>query len=204
MNEFKLIYETNIYCCCCISYIFLQNNKILNKVTCCCLQSFFYPHSGFLWKNVVLIRISFEMQTTTGRTEMFKMILFNKFMSSLNILKKFHFKIIKLFQEHFKTIDNDILLQKLMMHWMEYKELMWFRSYLSNRKQIKFKYLVSQVTILYYVQTGNFIKTIFVKFVRNILSVQTHNIRNIFLTAGQQNSWLFQQHCFYFGRENKF
>ena len=39
-------------------------------------------------------------------------------------------------------------------------------------------------------------------FVYNILSVQTHNIRNIFLTAGKQNTWLFQQHCFYFGGEN--
>ena len=25
----------------------------------------------------------------------------------------------------------------------------------------------------------------------NILSIQTHNIRNIFLTAGKQNSWLY-------------
>ena len=37
-----------------------------------------------------------------------------------------------------------------------------------------------------------------------ILSVQTHNVRNIFLTAGQQNSWLFQQHYFYFAGENWF
>ena len=27
-------------------------------------------------------------------------------------------------------------------------------------------------------------------------------VRNIFLKAGQQNRWLFQQHCFYFGSEN--
>ena len=38
----------------------------------------------------------------------------------------------------------------------------------------------------------------------NILSVQTHIIRNIFLTAGKLNSWLFQQHCFYFGGESLF
>ena len=38
----------------------------------------------------------------------------------------------------------------------------------------------------------------------SILSVQTDNIRNIFLTAGKHNSWLFQQHCSYFGGENYF
>ena len=31
----------------------------------------------------------------------------------------------------------------------------------------------------------------------NILSVQTHNIRNIALIAGKQNNWLFQQNCFF-------
>ena len=38
----------------------------------------------------------------------------------------------------------------------------------------------------------------------NILSVQTYSVCNIFLTAGKQNSWLFQQYCFYFGGEYKF
>ena len=35
-------------------------------------------------------------------------------------------------------------------------------------------------------------------FVYNILSVQTHNISNIFLTAVQQNSYLFHQILFIF------
>ena len=38
-------------------------------------------------------------------------------------------------------------------------------------------------------------RTLYSLFVNNILSVQTHNIRNYFLPAGKQNSWLFQKHC---------
>ena len=36
---------------------------------------------------------------------------------------------------------------------------------------------------------------------KKLLSVQTHNIRNIVLTAGKQKSWLLK-HCFYFGGGN--
>ena len=41
-------------------------------------------------------------------------------------------------------------------------------------------------------------------FMNNILNVQTHNLHNIFLTVGRQNSWLFQQKCFHFGENINF
>ena len=40
------------------------------------------------------------------------------------------------FRPAFETIDRDILLQKLLKYGIENEELMWFRSYLTNRKQI--------------------------------------------------------------------
>ena len=40
------------------------------------------------------------------------------------------------FKRAFETIDRDILLQKLLKYGIENEELMWFRSYLTNRKQI--------------------------------------------------------------------
>ena len=40
------------------------------------------------------------------------------------------------FKRAFETIDRDILLQKLLKYGIEDEELMWFRSYLTNRKQI--------------------------------------------------------------------
>ena len=40
------------------------------------------------------------------------------------------------FRRAFETIDRDILLQKLLKYGIENEELMWFRSYLTNRKQI--------------------------------------------------------------------
>ena len=39
------------------------------------------------------------------------------------------------FRRAFETIDRDILLQKLLKYGIEEEELMWFRSYLTNRKQ---------------------------------------------------------------------
>ena len=40
------------------------------------------------------------------------------------------------FRRAFETIDRDILLQKLLKYGIENKKLMWFRSYLTNRKQV--------------------------------------------------------------------
>ena len=40
------------------------------------------------------------------------------------------------FKRAFETIDRDILLQKLLKYGIEDEELMWFRSYLTKRKQI--------------------------------------------------------------------
>ena len=40
------------------------------------------------------------------------------------------------FRRAFEKIVRDILLQKLIKYGIENKELMWFRSYLTNRKQI--------------------------------------------------------------------
>ena len=40
------------------------------------------------------------------------------------------------FKRAFETIDRDIMLQKLLKYGIEDEELMWFRSYLTNRKRI--------------------------------------------------------------------